>query len=164
MGADTAMTATTEKGKNQPSKAEEGVANQAPQASETTTVPGRQRTWNEVNSLQKLRKDIGNFARERDWEQFQTPRNLLLALVGEVGEVSEIFQWKGEVDNELSSFTSQEKENLGDELSDVLFYLLRLSDVCGIDLGEAACKKLLKNIAKYPVSKCYGKSTKYNLL
>ena len=128
-------------GKKTPSKvAEEGAVPAKTETTTTTTTVRSEsnRTWNEVNSLEKLRKDIGNFARERDWEQFQTPRNLLLALVGEVGEVSEIFQWKGEVDNQLSGFTSQEKENLGDELSDVLFYLLRLSDVCGIDLGEAA--------------------------
>ena len=90
-----------------------------------------------------------------------------MALVGEVGEVSECFQWKGEVKSEggkLSSFSEEEMKHLGEELSDVLFYLLRLSDVCGIDLGEAACKKLVKNCEKYPISKCFGKSTKYNKL
>ena len=120
--------------------------------------------WDKGITLDRLRGDIRKFASDRDWEQFQTPRNLLLALVGEVGEVSEIFQWKGEVDNELSGFSEEEKNHLGEELSDVLFYLLRLSDVCGIDLGQAAGKKLLKNIEKYPVSKCFGRSTKYNKL
>ncbi|KAH7287373.1 hypothetical protein KP509_32G052200 [Ceratopteris richardii] len=73
------------------------------------------------------------FARERDWESFHSPRNLLLALVfGEVGELSEIFQWRG-------------------ELSDVILYLVRLAHVCNVNLGEAALEKLRKNASKYPV-------------
>lgn len=70
--------------------------------------------------------------------------------VGEVGELSEIFQWKGEVDRGLPNWKESDKEHLGEELSDVLLYLIRLSDICGIDLGLAASKKLLKNAIKYP--------------
>lgn len=136
---------------------------EAPQISRNDESPKRV-PWDETVSLDRLRGDIRKFAQDRNWEQFQTPRNLLLALVGEVGEVSEIFQWKGEVGEGLPCFSDEERTHLGEELSDVFFYLLRLSDVCGIDLGQAAIRKLGKNIAKYPVSKCYGKSTKYNKL
>ncbi|KAH7287378.1 hypothetical protein KP509_32G052700 [Ceratopteris richardii] len=72
------------------------------------------------------------FARESDWESFHSPRNLLLALVfGEVGELSEIFQWRGE-----------------DQLSDVILYLVRRAHVCNVNLGEAALEKLRKNAMK----------------
>lgn len=70
--------------------------------------------------------------------------------VGEVGELSEIFQWKGEVEKGLTNWEESDKEHLGEELSDVLLYLIRLSDVCGINLGDAALKKMLKNSIKYP--------------
>lgn len=73
--------------------------------------------------------------------------------VGEVGELSEIFQWKGEVPKGLPDWREEEKVHLGEELSDVLLYLVRLSDICGIDLGKAALRKVDLNAIKYPVSK-----------
>ncbi|KAL9256088.1 dCTP pyrophosphatase 1-like protein, partial [Drosera capensis] len=100
--------------------------------------------------LRDLSKKLEEFAKARDWEKYHSPRNLLLAMVGEIGELSEIFQWKGEVDKGLPNWEEPEKEHLGDELSDVLLYLVRLSDICGIDLGDAATNKLAKNEIKYP--------------
>ncbi|KAG6593040.1 dCTP pyrophosphatase 1, partial [Cucurbita argyrosperma subsp. sororia] len=104
-------------------------------------------------SLEVLKTKMAEFAKERDWERFHSPRNLLLALVGEVGEVSEIFQWKGEVSKGLPEWEEKEKEHLGEELSDVLLYLVRLSDICGIDLAQAVLRKLELNAIKYPVHK-----------
>ncbi|CAL9205530.1 unnamed protein product, partial [Musa hybrid cultivar] len=112
-------------------------------------------------TLESLRKKMADFARERDWDQFHSPRNLLLALVGEVGELSEIFQWKGEVPKGLLDWKEDEKEHLGEELSDVLLYLVRLSDICGVDLGRAALRKLELNALKYPVHLCKGSSRKH---
>ncbi|KAH7857092.1 hypothetical protein Vadar_008933 [Vaccinium darrowii] len=66
-----------------------------------------------------------------------------------MGELSEIFQWKGEVEKGLPNWEESEKEHLGEELSDVLLYLIRLADVCGIDLGDAASKKIVKNASKF---------------
>lgn len=82
--------------------------------------------------------------------------------VGEVGELSEIFQWRGEVPRGLPGWKEDEKEHLGEELSDVLLYLVRLSDICGIDLGKAVLNKLHLNAVKYPVHLCKGSSMKYN--
>ncbi|XP_068666258.1 uncharacterized protein [Aristolochia californica] len=113
-------------------------------------------------TLEDLKKKMAEFARERDWDQFHSPRNLLLALVGEVGELSEIFQWKGEVPKGLPDWKEEEKEHLGEELSDVLLYLVRMSDICGIDLGKAALRKVELNAIKYPVKLCKGSSKKYN--
>ncbi|KAJ8479198.1 hypothetical protein OPV22_022925 [Ensete ventricosum] len=110
-------------------------------------------------TLESLRKKMADFARERDWEPFHSPRNLLLALVGEVGELSEIFQWKGEVPKGLPDWGEEEKQHLGEELSDVLLYLVRLSDMCGVDLGKAALRKLELNALKYPVQPCKGSSS-----
>ncbi|KAK7339068.1 hypothetical protein VNO77_19711 [Canavalia gladiata] len=107
-------------------------------------------------TLDLLKQLMAQFAKERDWEPFHSPRNLLLALVGEVGELSEIFQWKGEVPKGLPDWKEEEKLHLGEELSDVLLYLVRLSDMCGVDLGKAALRKVQLNAIKYP-AKVSGK-------
>lgn len=73
--------------------------------------------------------------------------------VGEVGELSEIFQWRGEVERGLPDWKEEDKVHLGEELSDVLLYLVRLSDACGVDLGKAALRKLELNAIKYPAPK-----------
>ncbi|CAM0903799.1 unnamed protein product [Alopecurus aequalis] len=101
-------------------------------------------------SLKELSRRLDDFAKERDWEKHHSPRNLLLAMIGEVGELSELFMWKGEVPKGLPGWEESEKEHLGEELSDVLLYLIRLSDMCGVDLGDAALKKIVKNAVKYP--------------
>ncbi|CAI0559737.1 unnamed protein product [Linum tenue] len=101
-------------------------------------------------SIDLLKTKLAEFAKERDWDQFHSPRNVLLCLVGEVGELSEIFQWKGEVEKGLPGWKEEEKIHLGEELSDVLLNVVRLSDVCGIDLGKAALRKLQLNAIKYP--------------
>ncbi|KAK7395476.1 hypothetical protein VNO78_16035 [Psophocarpus tetragonolobus] len=105
-------------------------------------------------TLDTLKQLMAQFAKERDWERYHSPRNLLLALVGEVGELSEIFQWKGEVPKGLPDWKEEEKVHLGEELSDVLLYLVRLSDICGVDLGKAALRKVQLNAIKYPAKPC----------
>ncbi|KAK3004667.1 hypothetical protein RJ639_018284 [Escallonia herrerae] len=113
-------------------------------------------------TLDLLKMKMADFAKERDWDRFHSPRNLLLALVGEVGELSEIFQWRGEVPRGLPGWKEEEKQHLGEELSDVLLYLVRLSDICGIDLGKAALRKVGLNALKYPVGVCKAySSSKY---
>ena len=69
-----------------------------------------------------------------------------------MGELSEILQWKGEVAKGLPNWSSDDKEHLEEELSDVLLYLVHLADVCGLDLGQAALTKIVKNAHKYPVT------------
>jgi dCTP diphosphatase len=88
--------------------------------------------------------------------------NVCLSMqVGEVGELSEIFQWKGEVPKGLPCWDEAEKEHLGEELADVLLYLVRLSDMCGVDLGKASLRKIEINARKYPVGQCKGSSKKH---
>ncbi|KAK9684801.1 hypothetical protein RND81_10G233500 [Saponaria officinalis] len=112
-------------------------------------MTGKSREENNV-SLEVLRQKMKEFAQLRGWEPYHTPRNLLLAMVGEVGELSEIFQWKGEVQKGLPEWKEEEKVHLGEELSDVLLYLIQLSDSCGVNLGQAALRKLQLNALKYP--------------
>ncbi|GLI68121.1 hypothetical protein VaNZ11_012461 [Volvox africanus] len=122
------------------------------------------RPWSDV-TLEELRGRLAEFARERDWDQYHTPRNLLLALVGETGELCELFQWRPEAEagRGLPGFSHQERQAVEEELADVLLYLLRLSDMCGVDLGRAALSKIRKNASKYPAAKCHGSSAKYTV-
>lgn len=114
-------------------------------------------------TLEQVRLGAETFAIERDWVQFHSPRNLLLALVGEVGELAELFQWRpdSDVTPGLPTWTAEERTALGEELSDVLIYLARLADQSGIDLASACTAKMHKNALKYPVQKCRGSSAKY---
>ena len=84
-------------------------------------------------TLERLRGAMAAFVAEREWERFHTPRNVLLALVGEVGEVAELFQWRGEVGEGLPGWTPGDVAHVGEELSDVLLYLVRLAHLCRVD-------------------------------
>ncbi len=112
----------------------------------------------------KLAASLQRFADDRDWQQFHSPKNLILALTGEVGELCEIFQWMSDADS-LSAATNPEiGQAVEDELADVLMYLVRLSSVLGIDLNEAVTRKLASNGQKYPVDKARSNSKKYDRL
>jgi dCTP diphosphatase len=89
-----------------------------------------------------LTAEIREFARERDWEKFHDPKSVLLALVGEVGELAELFQWVPAADA-VEVFTDpKRRQRAGEEISDVLIYLLRLADVLGVDVSDAVAAKL----------------------
>jgi NTP pyrophosphatase (non-canonical NTP hydrolase) len=91
----------------------------------------------------KLQTIISNFAKVRDWDQFHTPRNIYLAMIGELGELAEIFQWKGDdgkADVGLTNFTKEEREKVKQELADVSIYAVRLGELMEIDLKKlSAC-------------------------
>lgn len=91
------------------------------------------------------------FAAERQWERFHTPRNLMLALTGEVGELAELFQWKTDAEAAAMAADPHTFMRLQEELADVMMYLVRLADVCEVDLNQALNDKILKNAQKYPV-------------
>ena len=112
-------------------------------------------------NLEDIRELHAEFSDERDWNKFHTPRNLLLAMVGEVGEVAELFQWRGEVADGLPDWTAEDRTALEEELSDVLIYLVRLADKCRIDLPSAVLRKIEINRQKYPADQVMGSSKKY---
>jgi dCTP diphosphatase len=113
-------------------------------------------------TVEDLRRAMDIFVSEREWQPFHTPRNVLLALVGEVGELAELFQWRGDgAAGSPLAWSDPERLHLGHELSDVLLYLVRLSDLCGVDLPSAAVAKMDGNRRKYPVDRARGRSDKY---
>lgn len=126
-------------------------------------APGRpdRFTFSTEPSIEDIRRLQAEFTDERDWNQFHQPRNLLLALVGEVGEVSELFQWRGEVAEGLPGWSETEREQLAHELSDVMIYLVELAEKCRVDLPQAVLRKMALNRLKYPASKVHGSAKKY---
>lgn len=118
-------------------------------------------TFSAKPTLEEIRQIHADFTDERDWNQYHKPRNLLLAMVGEVGEVAELFQWKGEVAEGLPDWTEKEQEQLAHELSDVLIYLVELAEKCHVDLPQAVLRKVELNKQKYPASKVHGLAKKY---
>lgn len=107
---------------------------------------------------------LRQFAKERDWQQFHSPKNLVMALSGEVGELTEIFQWMTEADSHRAAASPDTADAVRDELADVALYLIHLADVLGVDLNAAVTRKLAANAAKYPVEASRGVSTKYDQL
>lgn len=99
------------------------------------------------------------FAQERDWEQFHDPKSLVLALTGEVGELAELFQWlpAGQA-AQLVATPGRLHDRVGEEISDVLLYLLRLADVVGVDVGAAAQTKLESGRRRFPAIEVHGQA------
>jgi NTP pyrophosphatase (non-canonical NTP hydrolase) len=107
-----------------------------------------------------LRDLLREFAEVRDWDQFHSPKNLSMALMVEVAELMEHFQWITEAQS--IDLAKENKAEVAEELADVLLYLVRLSDKLNVDLQEAALHKLEKNALKYPAEKVRGSAKKYS--
>jgi len=111
-------------------------------------------------NIKTLQCEINEFVQEREWGRFHTPKNLVMALSGEVGELTEIFQW---LDDEQSrNLDSETKQCAAHELADVFIYLLRLFDVLEIEPLSAVEEKLKINAENYPVILAKGNATKYD--
>lgn len=102
------------------------------------------------------------FVEERDWAQFHNPKNLAMALIAEAGELVEQFQWMTPA--QADHLDAAQHEDVAMEIADVFIYLLELSDRLGIDVLQAAERKLARNAERYPVAKSRGVSTKYDRL
>ncbi len=112
-----------------------------------------------ASDLLELRDIVRQFAEERDWQQFHTPKNLAMALSVEVAELVEHFQWlKTGADAELDD---RQRLGIRHELADSLVYLIRLADCVNVDLHSAVIEKMQLNREKYPVDKVKGQSRKY---
>lgn len=114
------------------------------------------------DQLLELRDALREFARAREWDQFHSPKNLASALSVEAAELLEHFQWLTE--EQSGTLPADQRQAIGEELADVLLYLIRLADKLELDLPAAAKAKLLKNAEKYPVDKARGSSRKYTEL
>jgi len=109
-----------------------------------------------------LQKQIQEFVDAREWDQFHNPKDLAISLSLEAGEVLEHFQWKSP--EEVAKYLEAHKEDVGDELVDVLWYMILLANKADIDLSTAFQKKLQKNEDRYPVNKAKGSHKKYTEL
>lgn len=115
-----------------------------------------------TDTLLALRDALRQFAAERDWDVFHTPKNLAMALCGEAGEVIEHFQWL--TAEQSADLAPEVRAAVALELADVLLYLVRLADVLEVDLAEVAERKLFINAQRYPVDKARGCADKYDRL
>jgi len=115
-----------------------------------------------MKNIEDLTKKIVEFRDARDWKQFHNPKDLALSLVLESAEVLEHFQWKSK--EEIDKYIVENKNDIGEELADVFYWVLLISHDLNIDIVKAFEKKLKKNEEKYPIEKARGKHTKYNKL
>jgi NTP pyrophosphatase (non-canonical NTP hydrolase) len=113
-----------------------------------------------MQDLNNLQTYLRQFAKDREWDQFHSPKNLSMALSVEVSELVENFQWL----TEEQSYALDERQRAAviDEIADVQMYLARLADKLDINIGDAIEQKIIKNEAKYPAEKVKGSSKKYN--
>jgi dCTP diphosphatase len=110
--------------------------------------------------VKKIQAKLAEFAEERDWEQFHSPKNLSMALAGEVGELLEIFQWLTEEQSSRGSLTPEQLNDAAEELADIMIYTLRLADRLEIDVEAAILSKVEKNAARYTVEAARGNAIK----
>ncbi len=110
--------------------------------------------------LDTLRQALRDFVRARDWEPFQSPKNLSMALIVEAAELVEHFQWLTQ--QESRALPPERRRAVAHEMADILIYLLRLADVLDIDLLAVAEEKLRINMDKYPVERVRGSAKKYD--
>jgi len=115
-------------------------------------------------SIESLTAQLRDFAQDRDWEQFHTPRNLAMALSGEAGELLSLFQWLR--DGQVSGWLDEPSNRTAveHEMADVFAYLLRLADVLDVDLEGSLRTKIDVNAEKYPVELARGNALKYTAL
>jgi NTP pyrophosphatase (non-canonical NTP hydrolase) len=109
--------------------------------------------------IKELTDRIISFRNARDWKQFHNPKDLALSLVLESAEVMEHFQWKSL--EEMEKYVVDKKDDIGEELADVLYWVLLMSNDLNIDILAALENKIKKNEDKYPVEKAKGNAKKY---
>lgn len=113
-------------------------------------------------TIQKLKKDIKKFVKERNWEQFHSPKNLSMSLSIEAAELMEHFQWTNTVDEAVKVLKGKRKRSeVEDEVADIAIYLIDFCNLYNVDLEKAIIKKMKKNVKKYPVKLVKGKMEKY---
>jgi len=113
-----------------------------------------------MRDLEELKLRVRAFVAERDWDRFHSPKNLAMALSVEASELVELFQWLTE--DQSAALDSARCARVADELADVLWFLVRLSDRLDVDLLEAAERKLAANARKYPADLVRGRARKYD--
>lgn len=128
------------------------------------SLPRMKSTDDTSTTVGELRERVMHFARERDWEQFHSPKNLSMALAAEAGELMEHFLWTESKASGDALADPKKREKIEEEIADVVIYALEFANIGRIDLAKAIEAKLAKNALKYPVEKAKGNSAKYTEL
>jgi len=115
-----------------------------------------------MSGIEDLKKLVIDFRDARDWKQFHNPKDCAISLLLEAAEVLEHFQWKSK--EEIDEYLKDHRDDIGEELADVLYWVLLISNDLNIDISEALEKKIEKNNKKYPVDKSKGSHAKYTEL
>ncbi|MEJ6601717.1 MAG: nucleotide pyrophosphohydrolase [Verrucomicrobiia bacterium] len=118
----------------------------------------------ETTTVAEIKARVLDFAQERDWEQFHAPKNLSMALAAEAGELMEHFLWATSEDSREVMNDPKKREEIEEELSDVIIYALEFANMTGVDVAAAIERKMAANAVKYPVEKAKGRSVKYDEL
>ncbi len=106
--------------------------------------------------IKKINDEIDDFVSERDWEKYHKPKNLVMALSGEVGELNECFQWLDDEDIEEVKNNSEKIVPIENEIADIFIYLVRIANKMDIDIEDAVYKKIALNKLKYPIDENQG--------
>ena len=117
-----------------------------------------------ATTISELKTRVLAFVRERDWEQFHSPKNLSMALAAETGELMEHFLWATPEASKTIANEPTKRAKIADELADVVIYALEFANITGLDVAAAIEAKMLANAKKYPVEKARGRSEKYTEL
>ena len=132
--------------------AQEGRVGAMPALSDTATT------------IAQLKERVLSFARERDWEQFHSPKNLSMALAAEAGELMEHFLWASTEESRAIAREPARGARIAEELADVVIYALEFANATGLDLAASIEAKIAANARKYPIEKSRGRSAKYTEL
>lgn len=117
-----------------------------------------------TTTVAELKSRVLAFVRERDWEQFHSPKNLSMALAAESGELMEHFLWATPEQSKAIAVDPVKRQKIADELADVVVYALEFANATGLDLTASIEAKMVANAKKYPVEKAKGRSEKYDEL
>jgi dCTP diphosphatase len=112
-----------------------------------------------MTELDSIKKTLAQFSKDRDWEQFHSPKNLAMALSVETAEIVEHFQWLSE--EESNTLSIEKRHAIAEEIADAQMYLLLLAEKLDVDIIESVKHKITKNAEKYPIEKTKGSSKKY---
>ena len=110
-----------------------------------------------ITTVAELRKLVGDFVRERDWNQFHSPKNLSMSLAIEVAELMEHFQWISIDESRAIAHEPRKVEAIAEELADVVSYALAIANELSIDVSAAMQRKMIKNAEKYPADEYQGR-------
>ncbi len=117
-----------------------------------------------ATTISDLKTRVLAFVRERDWEQFHSPKNLSMALAAETGELMEHFLWATPDQSRAIANDPAKRAKIADELADVVIYAIEFANITGLDIAAAIEAKMAANAMKYPVEKARGRSDKYTEL